>query len=73
MAVLLLYTLQLAVNTVKGPPPPLQAPASVHVRFFLFAGALPSSPASPRLWRHPEPGGLWLPVKAPSLGTRSRA
>lgn len=45
VAVLLLYTLQLAVNTVKAPLP---APGPVHVCFLSVRRcSAPSSPASP--------------------------
>lgn len=43
MAVLLLYTLQLAVNTVKAVPPPR---VRVYVSVFMLAGALLSLLAS---------------------------
>lgn len=69
MAVLLLYPLQLAVNTVKAP----LAPASVHVCFFLLAGALLSSSTSPTL-ASPRAGRVVAgPGKVPALSTRSRA
>lgn len=44
MAVLLLYPLQLAVNTVKAVPP-----VHVYVSVFMFAGALLFLAASPTL------------------------
>lgn len=48
MAVLLLYTLQLAVNTVKAVSPPNPPPVHVYVSVFMLAGALLRSLAAPR-------------------------
>lgn len=49
MAVLLLYTLQLAVNTVKAVSPlPNPPPVHVYVSVFMLAGALLCSLAAPR-------------------------
>lgn len=74
MAVLLLYTLQLAVNAVKAflsPPPP--NPLLVCVSLFMLAGAPLSSLASPTL-AAPGAGRVVAgPEKVPALNTRSRA
>lgn len=71
MAVLLLYTLQLAVNTVKAFPPPR---ACLYFSLYarrctaFLAGRLPPTLAAPGAGRV-----VAGPGKVPALSTRSRA
>lgn len=67
MAVLLLYTLQLSVNTVKAVSPPTHP---LCMSMFL---SLCSQVHCFARWPHPEPGPKWRgPGKVPTRSTRSK-
>lgn len=74
MAVLLLYTLQLAVNTVKAFLSP-RPPTPCMSLFLSLCSQVHRFPRwLPQLWPHPERVGVVAgPEKVPALNTRSRA